>query len=446
MKSIQKTGILAVLLAAMLLFSGCVGNKIKEQVPGNNGTAGQQAGDPAGSDDNGAKDAEGNDIADGGTKEGTEDQDGETGPDQEQTTDAAETVEKAPVKVKALYLTGWTVGSSKKVEHYVELANTTEINAYVVDIKDDDGYVGYESQVPEVREQGTWKKKYNPDTVLKAFHDNDIYVIGRLVVYKDPVYSLKRPDLAIKNINGGLWKDNNGLTWLNPYNKDNWDYTISIAKEAVALGFDEIQFDYIRFPSDGKAKQMDFTGIEQEKYEAICAFLAYAKEQIPEVPISADVFGIIMESPQDTERIGQYLEFVGKDIDYISPMVYPSHYAYGQIVNKVKFEAPDLEPYAVVYNTLVKGRDRIAAAGEYKAKVRPYLQDFTASWLKPRNGKKMYQEYGAEQVKQQIKAVYDAGYEEWILWDASNTYHEEALLKEGEVKEAGSESDNEEGN
>jgi hypothetical protein len=333
------------------------------------------------------------------------------------------------------------VGSSKKVEHYVEVANTTEINAYVVDIKDDDGYVGYESQVPEVQENGTWKKKYNPDSVLKAFHDNDIYVIGRLVVYKDPVYSVKRPDLAIKNINGGLWKDNNGLTWLNPYNKDNWDYTISIAKEAIAKGFDEIQFDYIRFPSDGKAKQMDFTGIEQEKYEAICDFLAYAKEQITEVPISADVFGIIMESPKDTERIGQYLEFVGKDIDYISPMVYPSHYAYGQIVNKVKFEAPDLEPYAVVYNTLLKGKERIAQAGEYKANVRPYLQDFTASWLKPRDGKKMYQDYGAEQVKQQIKAVYDAGYEEWILWDASNTYHEEALLKEGEAQETAADGD-----
>jgi hypothetical protein len=186
---------------------------------------------------------------------------------------------------------------------------------------------------------------------------------------------------------------------------------------------------------------MDFTGIEQEKYEAICEFLAYAKEQIPEVPISADVFGIIMESPKDTERIGQYLEFVGKDVDYISPMVYPSHYAYGQIVNKVKFDAPDLEPYAVVYNTLLKGKERIAQAGEYKAKVRPYLQDFTASWLKPRNGKKMYQTYGAEQVRQQIKAVYDAGYEEWILWAANNKYHEEALLKEGEVQDTVADSD-----
>jgi len=141
------------------------------------------------------------------------------------------------------------------------------------------------------------------------------------------------------------------------------------------------------------------------------------------------VFGIIMESPADTEGIGQYLEYVGKDIDFISPMVYPSHYAYGQIVNKVKFEAPDLDPYGVVYNTLVKGKGRIEQVSDYKAKVRPYLQDFTASWLQPKNGKKMYQSYGAEQVKQQIQAVYDAGYEEWILWSAGNKYHEEAFVR-----------------
>jgi hypothetical protein len=445
MKSIRKTGIFAVILATVLLFTGCVGNKLNAQIPGDGGTIGQTTEDPAGSNVNDANDAGVNGSAEGTAGDSTEGSGDENVSGQDQTADGADTNEKAPVKVKALYLTGWTVGSTKKVEHYVELANTTEINAYVVDIKDDYGYVGYESQVPEVQEHGTWKKKYNPEAVLKAFHDNDIYVIGRLVVYKDPVYSSKRPDLAIKNINGGLWKDNKKLTWLNPYNKENWDYTISIAREAVELGFDEIQFDYIRFPSDGRAKEMDFTGIEQERYEAICEFLAYAKEKIPEVPISADVFGIILESPKDTERIGQYLEYVGKDIDYISPMVYPSHYAYGQIVNKVKFDIPDLEPYAVVYNTLVKGKERIAAAGEYKAKVRPYLQDFTATWLK-QNGKKMYQEYGAEQVRQQIQAVYDAGYEEWILWDASNKYHEDALLKEGEAKETAAQADQAEGN
>jgi hypothetical protein len=333
----------------------------------------------------------------------------------------------APVKAKALYLTGWTVGSTKNVDHYIELANTTEINSYVVDIKDDDGFVGYESQVPEVQASGTWKKKYNADSVLKAFHDNDIYVIGRVVVFKDPLYSVKRPDLAIKNASGGVWKDKDGLSWLNPYNEEAWEYTVKIAKEAVEKGFDEIQFDYIRFPSDGK-KSQNYSGADQEKekYQAICDFLAYAKEHITEVPISADVYGIILESPEDREGIGQYLEYIGKDIDYISPMVYPSHYAAGQIVNKVAFPKPDLDPYGVVYNSLVKGRERIAQVSGYKAGVRAYLQDFNAPWL----GKGYYQEYGAEQVRQQIQAVYDAGYEEWIFWDSKNTYHEEAFEKE----------------
>jgi len=114
---------------------------------------------------------------------------------------------KKDIKVKALYLTGWTVGSDERLQHYVDLANRTEINAYVVDIKDDDGYVGYESNIPAVREIGAWKSKYNVDKVLKTFHDNNIHVIGRLVCFKDPVLSSKKPELAVKSVNGGSWRD-----------------------------------------------------------------------------------------------------------------------------------------------------------------------------------------------------------------------------------------------
>ena len=332
------------------------------------------------------------------------------------------------IKVKALYLTGWTVGIDEKLQHFIELAKTTEINAYVVDIKDDDGFVSYESNVPAIREIDGWKRKYDVERVIKAFHDNGIPVIGRLVCFKDPYLSSQRPELAIKHVNGGLWKDkNSGHTWLNPYNEDTWKYIVDMAKEAVKLGFDEIQFDYVRFP-DGKRSTMDFGNTEMEKYEAINKFLEYARKEIPaEIPISADVFGIILESPEDTEDIGQYLEVIGKDnVDYISPMVYPSHYAVGQIVNDVRFAKPDLDPYGVVYNSLVKGKRRIEAVEGYKAKVRPYLQDFTATWLDAG----YYQEYGPEQVRQQIQAVYDAGFEEWILWDPKNTYSESALKKE----------------
>ena len=334
------------------------------------------------------------------------------------------------IKVKALYLTGWTVGSMNKVERYVNLANTTEINSYVIDIKDDDGYVGYESQIAEVREIGGWKKKYDADKALKAFHDGNVHVIGRIVCFKDTVLSSEKPELAIKDIRGGLYKtkntDGNMITWLNPYEKGSWPYLVNIAREAVEKGFDEIQFDYIRFANDGAKKNMDFSAYTQPKHEAIDEFLAYARKELPGVVLSADIFGIVCESPGDTEGIGQNLDTIGKSIDYISPMAYPSHYALGQIVNNVKFSKPDMDPYGVVYNTLLKAKNRIEKISDYQANIRPYLQDFTASWI----GKGNYQTYGAEQVRQQIKATYDAGYDEWIFWDANNTYTESAFKKE----------------
>lgn len=340
--------------------------------------------------------------------------------------DSPETLHiKKPDTVKALYLTGWTAGDTTRLNHFVELAKKTEINAYVVDIKDDDGLVGYESELPAVKELKAWLKKYNVDKVIKTFHDNDIYVIGRVVCFKDPVLSSKRADLAVKNTSGELWRDNNNMTWLDPYNRECWPYLIDIAKEAVQNGFDEIQFDYIRFPNDGNKKAMNFNNKEIEKFDLINEFVLYAKKELPGVILSADVFGIICESPEDTEDIGQYLELIGKDIEYISPMVYPSHYALGQIVNNVKFAKPDLEPYAVVYNSLIKAKSRISNAEDYKADIRPYLQGFTAPWLRKGN----YQVYGPSQIKEQIKAVYDAGFTEWIIWDPSNKYPEDAFEK-----------------
>lgn len=333
---------------------------------------------------------------------------------------------KPPVKVRALYLTGWSVGSIQGLNHFTELANETEINSYVVDVKDDDGYVGYKSEIEAVKEINAWKQKYNVEQVLKQFHKNNINVIGRIVCFKDPVLSFAKPDLAIKYVGGGIWKDNNGLSWLNPYNKHSWSYLVDIAKEAVKKGFDEIQFDYVRFANDGARSTMYFDSPVKKKYEVIDEFLAYAKKELPGVKISADVFGIICESPEDTEDIGQYLEFIGKDIDYISPMVYPSHYAPGQIVNKTAFPKPDTDPYNVVYQTLIKAKDRISKVQEYRAKVRPYLQDFTATWL----GRNYYITYGPKQVRQQIEAVYAAGCDEWIMWDAGNTYSETAFLND----------------
>jgi len=332
------------------------------------------------------------------------------------------------VKVKGLYLTGWSAGNRERMDYYINLIEETELNAMVIDIKNDDGIVSYESKVTEVVEAGTFLKKYDPKQLIEKLHEKDIYVIGRLVCFRDPAFSKKNSDRAVKDINGGLWreeKNNNDMTWLNPCDERNWKYIVDIAKEAVKLGFDEIQFDYVRFP-DGTRSRMDFGETDFVKHEVINGFLAYARSEMPDVTLSADIFGIVCVSPGDREDIGQYLELIGKELDYISPMTYPSLYARGQIVNGIKFPNPDLEPYAVVYNTLLMAKDRLSKVEEYRADIRPYLQAYTASWLPA----EAHQTYAAEHYRQQIQAVYDAGYEQWIFWDANNKYNPDAFLKE----------------
>ncbi len=330
--------------------------------------------------------------------------------------------DKKRVKAKGLYLTATSAGV--RLKHYIDLANTTEINSYVIDYKDDDGYVCVDSKVPVAKEVKAIDVRYDAEKVVKQLHDNNIYAIARIVCFKDPFLSKGRPDMAIKNKDGGLYIHNQ-KTWVNAYNKDAWQYNIDLAKEALQKGFDEVQFDYVRFP-DGKKNDMVFGDTGNKKmYESIDDFLSEARRQIPEAILSADVFAIICESPEDTEGIGQYFEKIGKDMDYICPMSYPSHYALGQIINNVKFPKPDLDPYGVIKNTFLKAKARLDKVDGHKPILRAYLQDFNATWI----GQGNWQHYGDDQVRQQIQALYDAGYEEWFLWDPMNNYREGALKK-----------------
>ncbi len=331
--------------------------------------------------------------------------------------------EKKLVKAKGLYLTASSAGA--RLKHYIELANTTEINSYVIDYKNDDGTVTVNSSVPAAKEVNAIDVRYDPEKVTKELHDNNIYAIARIVCFKDPIFSKGKPDTAIKNKNGGLYIHNN-VTWVNPHNKEAWQYNIDLAKEALAKGFDEVQFDYVRFP-DGKKSNMDFGNSgDKQMYEVINEFLAEARRQMPNAVLSADVFAIICETPGDNEGIGQYLEYIGKDMDYIYPMAYPSHYALGQIINGIAFKKPDLDPYGVIKNTLLKAKDRLSKVEGSTPKIRTFIQDFDASWIGTGN----WQPYRDEQVRQQIQAVYDAGFEEWFVWDPMNTYHEGAFKKE----------------
>lgn len=339
-------------------------------------------------------------------------------------------------KVKAIYLTGNSAGLDKVLDRCIDIINKTELNAIVIDIKEE-GYVNYKSSIPLVVENGLDRKFYNVDKVIQKLHDNNIYVIGRIVCFRDNGLATKFPEQAIKRPDGALWKEGTKLgSWTSAYNEKNWDYNIEIAKEAVSKGFDEIQFDYVRFPTTTKKNPAYYGENPPPKADAICGFLKKAADELHAMgaAVSADVFGIIAEIPSDGRAIGQVIERVGMDIDAISPMVYPSHYANaakkgfmangsGQEVNGVLFTHPDLKPYEVVYNTLLGIKKSLSGVAGYKARVRPYLQGFTASYLP--DG--YYKTYGPEEFKQQIKAVIDAGYEEWIFWDPRNKYPEDAF-------------------
>jgi hypothetical protein len=342
-------------------------------------------------------------------------------------------IELKKIKAKAIYLTAGSAGSKAYIDNVINLANTTELNAVVIDVKES-GLVKYKSEIPVIVENNLFKVYYNADELLKKLHENNIYVIGRIVCFRDDALARKRADLAVKKPDGSIWKEGKHGAWTNPYNEEVWDYNIEIAKEAMLKGFDEIQFDYVRFPTT-KINEVYYGENMPTKVDAICNFLKKAKTEIAQIPVSADIFGIVAESVRDGNVIGQDLERVGMDVDYICPMIYPSHYAnssngimgngYGQMINDVFFEKPDLDPYGVVYNALLKTKERISKVEGYNAEVRTYIQDFTATYLT----EGYYQRYGARQVREQIQAIYDAGYEEWILWNGNNNYKTAAFKK-----------------
>ena len=337
-----------------------------------------------------------------------------------------ELMKKRP-KVKGIYMTGYTVSMTERFNKLIDLVKTTELNAVVIDVKDDNGLMTYSSNLPDVGFTGANKnvRIKDIDAVMKILRDNNIYAIARIVTFKDRIAGDKYANLAVKNTSGGIWRDRHGMSWLNPYNRDSWDYLVDIAEEAAAKGFNEIQFDYVRFPTDGNTKIIDYgtTAAGKSKAEAIAEFLSYGRERLSKmgVVVSADVFGLVTTATDDM-RIGQHLESIARSVDVICPMVYPSHYGKGNY----GVAEPDFEPYKIVNRSMSIAKGRIDAMEDVsrKAVLRPWLQDFTASYLE------RYKRYGPAEVRAQIDAVYDAGSEEWLLWNAGNVFTSGALLKE----------------
>lgn len=333
---------------------------------------------------------------------------------------------KIPREVKGLYLTGYSAGNSK-FDHLVNLLNTTELNSMVIDVKEDVGYITYKSEVPQVKEVNSDRKTFikDIDDVLQKAKENNIYTIARIVTFKDPFYAGAKPEYAMQKKLGGVWRDYKGISWIDPYRKEVWDYNIAIAKEAAEKGFKEIQFDYVRFPANGKKvnREVNFNNTDNfTKAEVIAEFLTYAKEELKDYPvfISADVFGMTT-SVQDDMGIGQQWELLAPVVDYISPMMYPSHYGNGLYGLKV----PDARPYETIKSGLedaIEKNNKLSDLEENVAIIRPWYQDFTATWVKG------YIQYGPDEVLAQIKAGNDLGVNEYIMWNATNTYSEEAWI------------------
>lgn len=328
--------------------------------------------------------------------------------------------------VRGLYFTEYTLSRGEEYfQSLIEKTNNSIINAWVINVKNDNANVVYESQVPMVQEVGAELRIIRDmDHVMNELRKNDIYPIARIVAFKDRIAATERPDLALRDKQGNVWRDNKGDAWLNPYKQESWDYLVDIAKEAALHGYKDIQFDYVRFPTDGSTSEIDYEGKDEEmtQSEAIAAFLEYAREELRPygVFVTADIFGWALVETGGAS-VGHHLETIVPSTDVILPMVYPSHYGAG-IFDIAK---PDLHPYEMVYYSMEKAQERIAAM-DYDgqvARLRPWLQDFTARYLGAGN----WMPYGAEEVLLQIEASYDAGVEEWVLWNSGNNYTWEAL-------------------
>jgi hypothetical protein len=329
-----------------------------------------------------------------------------------------------PAVVRGLYVNRWAA-LGQKMWQLIDVAKTTEVNALSLDVKDDRGFVLYRSRVALAREIGADTNRPMKAERLRAVLDtmraHGIYPIARIVVAKDPLLASKKLEWAIRSKadTSKPWLDRKGNPWLDPHRREVWQYAVDLAKEAVDLGFSEVQFDYMRFPDDKRLVQDAAFPLAAGRVRAqvIRDQLAFARAQLRPlgVPITGDVFGLTATDTTDM-GIGQRWEMFVDQLDVVLPMAYPSHYAPGTYGLAV----PNAHPYAVIDNTLKDARRRSASV-PHAATLRPWYQDFT---LGPPH-------YYADQVRAQIRAGYENGVESWMLWNPGSRYTVEALKAEG---------------
>jgi hypothetical protein len=312
-----------------------------------------------------------------------------------------------PEVMRGVHVTMALASIPGKLDEYLALSG---LNTIELDVKDENGEIGFvPSAVPLAKRIGAAKPYYKPRAVARRVHDRGLYLIGRVVVMEDPVLSAERPELAIKHRNGGRWLNHAGLGWSNPYDRRVWDYNVDVAEAAARLGFDEIQFDYVRFPSDGDMEAIVYPGkTSTPPGWVIAEFVHYASKRLKPlgVRVSADVFGL---SATRDLGIGQVPKRLGRYLDAIYPMVYPSHYASGEY----NLDDPNANPGATVAYSLRHFNRELAAT---KTRIIPWLQDF--SWRRT---------YTLADVQAQIDSARRAKAGGYLLWNAAGIYTPGAL-------------------
>lgn len=323
-----------------------------------------------------------------------------------------------PAQVKGIYMSQCVVGTPSFRERLVKLIDTTELNSVIIDIRDYTGKISFTTDNPILKDMvsdacGASDMK----NFISELHDKNIYVIGRITVFQNPYYTKAHPEQAVQKKGGGVWKDNKGLSFVDVGAKPYWDTVVELSKVSYEQGFDEINYDYVRFPSDGPMSQVVYSwGKGLTKADALKEFFQYLHDKLEPTGaiLSVDLFGMTTSNYDDL-NIGQVLENAAPYFDFVSPMVYPSHYP----PTWSGFKNPAANPYEVVKIAMQKGVERLKAMGENPLKLRPWLQDFDLGAT-----------YDKEKILAQIKATYDVGLNSWMLWDPKNLYTIEALKKD----------------
>ena len=313
--------------------------------------------------------------------------------------------------IRGLYVNRFAAQSSKRMKKLIAIADSTEVNAFVIDVKDEFGLNIPSTEPLLVKNAGKAGVIPNAKALLDTLKAHDILAIARIVVFKDSVAARANPDHVIRKADGSAWRDKQGLTWVNPYDESIWEYNFKVAEEAVKLGFGEIQFDYIRFPEPYKSLPTQVFPNEKgrKKPDVLAQFLKTANARMDKVNVrvTADIFGLVTTVGGALE-IGQEWEKVSPAVDVVLPMTYSSHYPRGAF----GIARPNAEPYKIQQIAIARAKARDAKLGLTGERVRPWIQAFSLGQPK----------YDASHVKEQMRGIYDAGYNGWVWWHPGSVY------------------------